>query len=76
MNFQMYNDVVPKTCENFMRLCNLRKGGYTGTPVHRIVKDGWIQCGGYNLKNSDLNCENFAVPFDRRGVIAMTNDGR
>lgn len=72
----MYNDVVPNTCENFIRLCKLKIGGYAGTPVHRIVKDGWIQCGGYALKSSDINCENFAVPLDKRGVIAMANDGR
>ncbi|KAM3965314.1 uncharacterized protein ACR2FA_000703 [Aphomia sociella] len=76
MIFMLYADIVPYTCENFLRLCKEKKGGYGGTPVHRIVKDGWIQCGGYGLKSTDLDCENFIVPHDRRGVICMANDGR
>ncbi|KAJ8722116.1 hypothetical protein PYW08_004518 [Mythimna loreyi] len=74
--FILYSDLLPRTCENFLRLCQERKGGYSGTPVHRIVKDGWIQCGGYGLKKTDLDCENFIVPHDRRGVLGMANDGR
>ncbi|XP_047533414.1 uncharacterized protein LOC125068358 [Vanessa atalanta] len=74
--FMLYADIVPYTSENFLRLCRDKKGGYSGTPVHRIVKDGWIQCGGFGLKNTDLDCENFIVPHDRRGVLCMANDGR
>ncbi|XP_075978038.1 uncharacterized protein LOC142977828 isoform X2 [Anticarsia gemmatalis] len=74
--FMLYSDVLPRTCENFLRLCETKKGGYGGTPIHRIVKDCWIQCGGYGLKsNPSLNCENFSVPHDRRGVLCMANDG-
>ncbi|XP_075977678.1 uncharacterized protein LOC142977587 [Anticarsia gemmatalis] len=75
--FMLYSDLVPETCENFLRLCGATKGGYAGTPVHRIVKDCWIQCGGFGLKNKgSLGCENFSVPHDRRGVLCMANDGR
>ncbi|XP_063383564.1 uncharacterized protein LOC134669876 [Cydia fagiglandana] len=76
MIFMLYADVVPYTCENFLRLCKTTKGGYSGTPVHRIVKDGWIQCGGYGLKGTNLDCENFIVPPDKRGVLCMANAGR
>ncbi|XP_047990996.1 uncharacterized protein LOC125230053 isoform X2 [Leguminivora glycinivorella] len=74
--FMLYADVVPYTCENFLRLCKATKGGYSGTPVHRIVKDGWIQCGGFGLKGTKLDCENFIVPPDKRGVLCMANAGR
>ncbi|XP_023946382.2 peptidyl-prolyl cis-trans isomerase 1-like [Bicyclus anynana] len=74
--FMLYADIVPYTCENFLRLCECKRGGYAGTPVHRIVKDGWIQCGGFGLKSTDLNCENFIVPHDRRGVLCMANEAR
>ncbi|XP_068633540.1 uncharacterized protein [Battus philenor] len=74
--YQLYSDIAPLTCENFLRLCKEKRGGYSGTPVHRIVKDGWIQCGGYGLKTTPLDCENFIVPPDRRGVLCMANDGR
>ncbi|XP_047511231.1 peptidyl-prolyl cis-trans isomerase G-like isoform X2 [Pieris napi] len=76
MIFMLYADVVPNTCVNFLRLCQTKRGGYAGTPVHRIVKDGWIQCGGFGLKSTDLECENFIIPHDRRGVLCMANDGR
>ncbi|CAH0398323.1 unnamed protein product [Chilo suppressalis] len=76
MIFMLYSDLVPYTCDNFLRLCNQTKGGYSGTPIHRIVADGWIQCGGFGLKSVDLECENFIVPHDRRGVLCMANDGR
>ncbi|CAH1638235.1 unnamed protein product [Spodoptera littoralis] len=76
MIFMLYSDIAPRTCENFLRLCKEKKCGYSGTPVHRIVKDSWIQCGGFGLKDSGLDCENFIVPHDRRGVLGMANDGR
>lgn len=76
VTFQLYADLVPNTCENFLRLCETKRGGYSGTPVHRIVKDGWIQCGGFGLKSTDLDCENFIIPHDRRGVLCMANNGR
>lgn len=74
--FMLYADIAPNTCENFLRLCRAKRGGYNGTPIHRIVKDGWIQCGGFGLKTTNLDCENFIVPHDRRGVLCMANDGR
>ena len=53
MLFELYAAKLPKTCENFLRLCT---GGsvapstglplhYMGTPIHRIVPGGWIQGG-------------------------------
>ncbi|CAB3261507.1 unnamed protein product [Arctia plantaginis] len=75
--FMLYADLVPFTCENFIRLCELKKNGYAGAPIHRIVQDSWIQCGGFALKNpTELDCENYIVPHDRRGVLAMANAGR
>ncbi|CAH0585677.1 unnamed protein product [Chrysodeixis includens] len=76
MIFMLYSDLVPETCENFLRLCKTTKGGYSGTPIHRIIKDSWIQCGGFGLKETPLPCENFMVPHDRRGIIGMANAGR
>lgn len=47
---QLYDDICPKTCENFKRLCEgVEKEGkiyqYKNTPIHRVVKNGWIQGG-------------------------------
>ncbi|XP_060522611.1 probable inactive peptidyl-prolyl cis-trans isomerase-like 6 isoform X2 [Cylas formicarius] len=68
----LYNDLVPLTCQNFFERC---QNGYAGTPVHRVVKGCWIQCGGFDLEPIDMACENYAVPHDKRGVASMCNAG-
>jgi peptidyl-prolyl cis-trans isomerase-like protein 2 len=36
LNLELYCDQVPKTCENFMRLCST--GYYNGTKFHRSIR--------------------------------------
>ena len=36
LNFELHCDYVPKTCENFIKLC--QKGAYDGTKFHRSIK--------------------------------------
>ncbi|KAL4232654.1 putative inactive peptidyl-prolyl cis-trans isomerase-like 6 [Mactra antiquata] len=52
--FELFKDVVPKTCENFKSLITGQKGKsedsdydlkYKGSLFHRIVRNGWIQGG-------------------------------
>ena len=52
--FELFDDICPKTCENFRSLCTGNKGRtkggltlhYLHTLFHRIVPNGWIQGGG------------------------------
>jgi len=55
--FQLFSNVCPKTCQNFVHLCRgdlpdaTDEAGkpvklhYKGSSIFRIVKDGWIQGG-------------------------------
>ena len=40
ITFELCNDIAPKTCENFMKLCTHDNGhGYKGTIFHQILKN-------------------------------------
>lgn len=37
LNLELYCDVVPKTCENFLKHC--QNGYYDGTKFHRSIRN-------------------------------------
>ena len=46
---ELFNDIAPLTAENFRCLCTGERGdklNYKGKPLHRVVKNGWLQGGG------------------------------
>ena len=82
--FQLFPELAPKTCANFLALCDAEAGGYVGTPIHRIKPGGWLQGGDVVTGNGDgsksasgepLPDESFHIKHGESGILGMANDG-
>lgn len=82
LNFELYCDVTPKTCDNFIKHC--LSGYYNGTKFHRSIRNFMIQGGdptGTGLGGESI----WKKPFEDeikpnlhhtgRGILSMANSG-
>ncbi|GLI62619.1 hypothetical protein VaNZ11_005283 [Volvox africanus] len=79
---ELFTDIAPATCANFLRLVRGGQHSYADTPIHRVVKSGWIQGGdvvdgsGKGDPGFTLPDETFAVKNNDKGILGMCNKGQ
>ncbi|KZC06381.1 PREDICTED: peptidyl-prolyl cis-trans isomerase-like 2 [Dufourea novaeangliae] len=82
LNLELHCDLVPKTCENFIKHC--QNGYYEGTKFHRSIRNFMIQGGDpTNTGNGGTSIwgKKFEDEFkpnlihQGRGILSMANSG-
>mmetsp|Transcript_108621 Transcript_108621/g.324811 ORF Transcript_108621/g.324811 Transcript_108621/m.324811 type:complete len:546 (+) Transcript_108621:204-1841(+) len=85
LNLELHADIVPRTTDNFLRLCE--KEYYDNTAFHRLIRNFMIQGGdptgtGKGGESGFEGGRAFKDEFDSRlmhqgpGVVSMANNGK
>ena len=90
ITFKLFDDVVPKTADNFRKLCEGTTGtngktiGYKDSSFHRIIPQFMLQggdftnhngTGGVSIYGEKFKDENFTLKHTKPGQLSMANAG-
>ena len=67
---ELFDDLCPKACNNFIKLCQGGSAGagvafhYKNCVVHRLVPNGWLQCGDILDGSGENSTSSTGVPIE------------